>query len=266
MATDSLRGRRIVVTRMREQSGELEAMLRAEGAEPVICPAIMIAPPEEFAPLDAVIDRLRSFDLIVFTSANSIHSLVDRMRMRRIAMPARIPGVAAVGAATARAAEAHGFEVQIIPERYIAESLVGDLRRLKAGKVVLLRGDLGRSTVRDGLVDAGWDVHDVVAYRTLRGDGIEELGHQLRLGRIDAVTFSSSSSVQYTVEGLQRSGDIGLLLQSKERPAVICLGPVTADTARELGLVVDAVAKQFDVPGLVNVLRDWFASRKSVHA
>lgn len=266
MATDSLRGCRIVVTRMREQSGELEALLRAEGAEPVVCPAIMIAPPEDFVLLDVVIDRLHTFDLIVFTSANSIESLVSRMRARGVSMPASGPAVATVGPATARVAEAHGFQVKIIPEHFIAESLLGDLRKLEQGKALLLRGDIGRSTVNDGLVNAGWDVHDVVAYRTIPGDGIEELGRQLRLGRIDAVTFSSSSSVRYTAEGLKRVGDINLLVQGEDRPAVICLGPVTADTAREMGLIVDAVARQFDARGLVDALREWFTNRKSVHA
>lgn len=251
---------------MREQSGELEAMLRAEGAEPVVCPAIMIVPPKDFAPLDAVIDRLQTFDLIVFTSANTIDSLVTRMRVRCVSMPASVPAVAAVGPATARAAEAHGFQVKIVPEQFIAESLLSDLRTLEQGKALLLRGDIGGSTVHDGLVNAGWDVHDVVAYRTIPGDGIEELGRQLRLGKIDAVTFSSPSSVRYTVESLKRFGDITLLVQSEERPAVICLGPVTADTAREMGLIVDAVARQFDARGLVDALREWFTNKKSVHA
>lgn len=266
--TDSLqplRGRRIAITRTREQATELADLLQKAGAEAVICPAIRIVPPDEIVDLDLAIDQLSSFDLIVFASANSIAALTQRMKQRGIAFAADFPPVAAVGAATARAAEMEGFVVAVVPDQFVAESLVMELRSLAPGRVLLLRADIGRPLVRDALVADGWDVVDVVAYRTIPGDGIALLARELQGKKIDAITFSSSSSVRFTVEGLTQSGEIHFLHSGTSRPAVICLGPVTAKTARDLGVRVDSVAGRFDARGLADAVADWFTQTGNVN-
>ncbi len=246
--------RRIAITRTEGQSGEMVERLRAEGFEPVVCPAIQIAPPADFGPLDDVIRRLGEFDVIVFTSANSVSSLSGRMRTLGAVMNVTCPVVAAIGPATAQAARESGFVVTLVPGEFIAEGLLKDMQKLPTGRALLLQGDIARPVMRDGLVAAGWDVEDVVAYRTLPGSGLGMLSDLLRNRSIDAVIFSSASSVGYCVEAVRRSGTFDLL-----RNAVIfCIGPVTAGTAGELGLRVDAVAESYNSAGLMSVIREWF--------
>lgn len=257
MATD-IRGRRIAITRMQAQSGEIVERLEAEGFAPVVCPAIEIAPPADMGPLDDVIRRLAEFDVIVFTSANSVVALTDRMLSLGITVGRR-PAVAAIGPATAKAARASGFAVTLVPSEFIAEELLREMHKLATGRALLLQGDLARPVLRDGLVRAGWYVEDIVAYRTLPGSGLKKLADLLRKQSIDAVTFSSASSVRYSIEAMKQSGTFELL-----RAAVIfCIGPVTARTAGELGLRVDAVAESYDAAGLASAIRGWFENHET---
>lgn len=266
LAGRPLAGRRIVITRAQDQSEELAKHLRSLGAEPIICPAIQIDPPDSFDRLDAAIDRLAEFDWIVFTSGNGVTALLDRMARRSRTLPASPPNVAVVGAATARVAEAHGLPVTAIPERYVAESLVETFGDLTGQSVLLVRADIARPTLRDGLRGRGAVVEDVVAYRTVPGHGIAQLGETLRAGGVDAVTFSSSSTVRYFLEGLRSGPHAEFLRDASPRPAIICLGPVTASAARASGLPVDAVASTFDAEGLTEALIDWFSRPRDANA
>lgn len=255
----------MVVTRAREQAGPLAAQLLSLGAEPLICPAIQISPPPTFNSMDAAIARLAEFEWIVFTSANGVTALVDRMNTLGRERPDPMPNVAVVGAATARAAEAQGFAVTAMPERYVAESLVETFGDLSGDAVLLIRADIARPTMLEGLRNRGAIVEDVVAYRTVPGDGISELGQALQAGTVDAVTFSSSSTVRYFVQGLQATGSVEVLTQDATGPAVICLGPITASAARACGLRVDAIADTFDADGLTDALIAWFDGREKSH-
>ena len=260
-----LAGRRIVITRAREQSEEFAARLRALGAEPLLCPAIQIDPPESFEKLDAALDRLSDFDWIVFTSANGVTALFERMRVTGRGIPNNMPRVAVVGAATARLAQVHGLAVTLIPERYVAESLLETFGNVSGQSMLLLRADIARPTMLHGLRDRGAIVEDVIAYRTVPGSGLSALREAMRSGTVDAVTFSSSSTVRYFMQGLGIDGHSGLPDDMK-RAAVICLGPVTASAARASGLHVDAVADTFDANGLTEALINWFRDHGNANA
>ncbi len=123
-----LEGRRVLVTRAAHQASKLSDGLRTLGAEPVEVPVLEIRPPESFAPLDAALGNLGRYGWLVFTSANAVRSVASRAKEQGFALtPSELQRIAAVGAATAAAIEQIGLNVKIVPESYVAESLVDAL-------------------------------------------------------------------------------------------------------------------------------------------
>jgi uroporphyrinogen III methyltransferase/synthase len=237
-------GRRVVVTRARDQASELTERLRAEGADVVEVPTIAIEDPADAAALRAATSRLAGghYDWVVFTSANAVHRLMAGLRDARALGRTQ---VAAVGSATAKALAAHGLVADLVPERFVAEALVDVMPAPPASgrRVLVPRAAAGRDVLPDGLRAAGWEVDLVEAYRTVPA---ATTAHDVdRLRHADAITFTSSS----TVTNFLASVGAGLV------PAVVaCIGPVTADTARAAGLSVTVVAAASTVDGLVEAL------------
>jgi uroporphyrinogen III methyltransferase/synthase len=247
-------GKRIVVTRAREQASALSDLLREQGAEPLEFPTIRIAPLDNYSELDGAIEALRSYDWVVFTSANGVRSFFERLQNdHKDARALGAARVAAIGPATADALRDFGIQPDFVPTRFVAESVAEEWPdRDTAGKRVLLaRAKEAREFLPDRLREMGAEVDVVAAYQTVRDDSAaEELREELSAGRIDAVTFTSSSTVRNFVEGLGAS-DVASMLK---HVTVACIGPVTADTARELGLEPTLVAEEFTVEGLVQAL------------
>lgn len=260
MQETPLQGRRIVVTRAREQSDTLIERLRALGAEPIPCPAIAIAPPPDFAPLDAAIARLHEYDWLIVTSANGVRALVERMTAlgRDPSMPAGL-AIGAIGPATAQELAKHGLEARFVPTAYVAEAILAEIGDVAGRRILLPRADIAREALAAGLRERGAVVDEIAAYRTVPGPGAPELAGRLRAQAIDAITFTSSSTVRYLLDGLEAAGldraDARGLLTGA---AVVCIGPITAGTAREEGLRVDAVAREYTAEGLVEALVEWF--------
>lgn len=247
-------GKRIVVTRAREQASGLSDLLREYGAEPVEFPTIRIAPLEDYTELDAALRRAVEYAWIVFTSANGVRSVFDRVdaagRDTRVFAGARI---AAIGPATADTLREHGIRADFVPSRFVAESVAEEWpERNMAGKRVLLaRAAEAREFLPEKLHELGAQVDVVAAYRTVRdASGADEVHEQLAAGEIDAVTFTSSSTVRNFVESLGAENVPKLLAGV----TIACIGPITAETARELGLEPTLVADEFTVKGLVDAL------------
>jgi uroporphyrinogen III methyltransferase/synthase len=248
-------GKRVLVTRSREQAGSLSALLLEYGAEPVEVPVLEIAPPESYDPLDGAIGRLSGYDWVVFTSANGVKAFMGRLEALGLDVRALAgPRLAAIGPATAQELRGYHLKVDLVPPEYVAEEVVAALLSTGvAGRRVLLpRADLARDLLAVELEKAGALVDNVMAYRTVPAAGdLARLRERLSAGEIDVVTFTSSSTVRYLLAGL---GDDGASLLT--RPLVACIGPITAKTARELGLRVDVVAAEHTIPGLVEALAE----------
>ena len=261
MQTEPLHGKRIVVTRAEEQSGGLLARLRALGAEAIACPAIAIAPPSDFAPLDAAIARLHEYDWLIVTSVNGVRALLGRMT--DLGYDSRALDqlrIGAIGPATAEALAAHGLRAHFVPREYVAEAILAEIGDVAGLRMLLPRADIARDALTVGLRARGASVDELAAYRTIPGDGARALVDRLRARAIDAITFTSSSTVRYLLDGLEAAGidrAEARLLQADA--AVVCIGPITAATAREEGLRVDAVAREYTIDGLVAALVEWFA-------
>jgi uroporphyrinogen-III synthase len=259
----SLAGKRVVNTRAPRQAADLDALLRAREAEPVAYPCIDIALPDDTRPLD---DALRAatrgeFDWLVLTSANTVLSLSRRVDALGLDMPG-LHGMkmAAIGPVTAQAArDLLGLEASSLPEEYMAESLVEALRIARGGRVLLPQSDLARPVLADGLAAAGLAVTVVAAYRTVIGSGGADVPALLAAGRIDALTFTSSSTVENFLIRLSReSGDRASLAEV----CLACIGPATARTAVEHGLSVNVMPTEHTLEGLVRDLEVYFVEAR----
>lgn len=256
-ARGTLSGRRVVVTRSRAQARRLCALLEAEGAEVIEIPVIRLSPPDDYGPVDRAIERLADYQWIVFTSQNAVTAFMDRMRIRG-QDPARLGRLraATIGPATGDALRAYGIRPALAPARFVAEALVDAFARahpegLRGTRVLLPRAVGARAVLPDGLRALGAVVDVVPLYRVEVERAQDPAAwKRLREGTVDAVTFTSPSTVRHLIEllGAEASRVLG--------PAIIaCIGPVTAAAARERGLTVDLVAETYTIPGLVDALR-----------
>ncbi len=253
MSSLALAGRRVLVTRASHQAGKLSEGLRALGAEPVEVPVLEIRPPESFAPLDAALRQIDRYDWLILTSANAARAVTKRAEELRIALEqaARLK-VASVGEATAAAARKAGLQVAFVPEEYVAENLVAGLldglHLQTAGvRILLARAAVARDVIPDALREAGIAVDVVDAYRNVLPEAAPELLHRAVAKRIDAATFTSSSSATHLAEAARLAGIAWPLAGV---PAV-SIGPITSETLIGLGWPPAAEANPSDIPGLI---------------
>jgi len=255
-------GRRVLVTRSREQAGELCDALAALGAETIEAPMIRIVPPEDPAPLLEAAAHAGDFDWIIFTSANAVEAfmgalLADGHDVRTL-NGARL---CAVGSATAaRLAEYH-LNADLVPAEFKAEGVVAALAArgpLEGLKVLLPRADIGREVIAHALQRAGAEVRDVTAYRTVLDDvqreGDPDIYGMLLERKIDVVTFTAGSAVRNfaTVFGEEQAVDL------LRHTAVAVIGPVTAQAAEQLGIRVAIQPAVYTVPALVDAIAAYF--------
>jgi uroporphyrinogen-III synthase len=244
-----LAGRRVLVTRAAQQAGKLSEGLRALGAEPVEVAVIEIVPPESYEPLDDALRHLDRYDWLILTSANAVRALIERAAALGIvlAQSAQLK-VAAVGAATAEAARHAGFHVAVVPEAYVAESLVESLRDKVADKRVLLaRAAVARDVIPDALQAAGAVVDVLEAYRNVLPEAAPERLHRAVQEGLDAITFTSSSSATHLAEAARLAG----VAWPFAGVAAVSIGPITSQTLRDLGWEPAAEAQPSDIPGLI---------------
>lgn len=262
-----LAGKRVLVTRSQEQAGELAAFIKARGGEPVEFPVIRLQRPErpeDVRHLDDALNRIGDFDWIVFTSVNGVDYTLSRMReLRQDLRAMHRAKLAAVGPKTQEALLERGLVADLVPHReFQAEVLLEVLLQfVQTGEQVLLpQGDLSRTVLADGLRAFGADVTAVKPYENvLSVTGGEYALEQLRMGVIDAVTFTSSSTVTNLLEALRRLGEVNPA-ELLNRTALVCIGPITAQTAAAAGLRIRAMANQSTVPSLVDALCDHVGS------
>ena len=242
-----LSGRRIVVTRARAQASELSRRLAALGADPVELPAIRIEPTIDSDAVRKAVESLHTYALVCLTSANGVHLLFEAMGAQgRDARALAQAQVAAIGPGTARALADHGVTADIVPERFVAESLVEALADVPVeGKPLLLaRAAEAREVLPDALRERGAEVDVVALYDTVTETPTD--AEVAAAQSADYVTFTSSSTVRNLVAALNG--------QLPDSARIVSIGPVTSDAARDAGLTVDVEADSHDVDGLVEAL------------
>ena len=254
--TKGLKDKRVVVTRAEHQAQELAQLLRIKGAEPVIYPCIRIIPPANPRLLDNSLRRAAGgdFDWLIITSTNTVNILSQRLDSLKLSLDDI--RVAVIGPRTAAAAARQlRLEINIVPESFIAEGLIEALPPMKGQAVLLPQAALARPTLAQGLITAGAKVMEVEAYRTEIGQGGPPVPQMLADGQIDALVFSSASTVSYFLERLDREG--GLKDDMKE-VCLAAIGPVTANSMRELDLPVNVQPARYTLAELVEALADYY--------
>jgi uroporphyrinogen III methyltransferase/synthase len=252
----SLFGLRVLVTRPRDKAGQMAARLHDLGAEPVIFPTIAIHPPESWEPLDAAVDRLSSYDWVIFTSTNGVRFFWDRLEQRgRDARAFAGAHLAAIGPVTARELTTRGLRPDLVPDQYVAEAILEEIGGVEGQRILLPRADIARPALADGLIAAGAGVDEVAAYRTVPASATdaEEIRERLTAGELDVLTFTSSSTVRNFVAALAPMPDL------PDETIVACIGPITAQTAEESGLPVHVSASEHTIEGLIKALETYMA-------
>jgi uroporphyrinogen-III synthase len=256
-AKSPLAGERILVTRSREQAGALAAELRALGADVIEIPAIEIRPPSSYAALDLAIHAAEDYDWLILTSVNGVKALFTRLAQLGSGIEKLLHlNIAAIGPATRAAIEQEGLPVDVVPEDYVAESVVESLRDSVRGKrVLLVRAKVARDVIPKELTDAGATVDVVEAYETVVP---EESRAKLRdvLGnpeqRPTAITFTSSSTAKNFLELLGKDNT-----QLLNGITLASIGPVTTVTLDEIGLRADVEAEEYTILGLAQALAEY---------
>ena len=256
-----LSGRRVLVTRTRTQAGALSQLLLERGAMPVELPTIEIQRPDIADGLDTPLKRLREFDWVVFTSVNAVDIVFERLDA--LGMDARAfsgSEVAAIGPATAEGLKKRGIVPDLVPESFVSESMVEAFKAqdMHDAKVLLPRADIARDALSEGLKALGASVDEVIAYHTVTPADTAKKAREIVSKGVDVATFTSSS----TVLNLSRAmnGELEMLSQA----TIACIGPITADAAREVGLAPDIVSSEHTIPGLVNALEAYYMQKGGV--
>ena len=266
MTAKALSGKRVLLTRSREDSHATAALLRERGAEPVVLPMIEIHPPADPTPLVRAVSRLRyDYDWVAFTSGNGVHRMWSAITAQ--GLDARAFGdvkLAAVGPGTGQALEAHGLRADVVAKEFRGEGLADAMLHAIQGRparVLIARAMNARDVLPDALRGAGCSVDVVAAYATrpASSERVAELVAMLAppAGRsgVDAATFASSSAIDNICDLLgPRAAE--LLAHVK----VASIGPLTTATAERRGVRVDATATEFTVAGLVEALEAVFRS------
>ena len=259
---EPLAGKRVVVTRAPEQSQELVDALENLGAEVLLMPVVSFAPPEDSTELDAALRNKKDFDWMLFTSQNAVRFVFLRACELSHVQPVQPPRpkVAAVGWATAQAAKNLDLRVDFVAQTQTGESLAAELRDQMVGKRVLLpRSDRVDDRLPDALREAGAQVKEVVAYRTLRPASLDpEILGAVRRAEVAAVVFASPSAY-HNLAAFVPAAELAAL---SERVQFAAIGSTTTRALREAGARVAIEANDSSSAGLADAIAKYYQRQK----
>jgi uroporphyrinogen III methyltransferase / synthase len=253
-------GKRIVLTRAREQAREFSQLLAAYGAEPIEAPTIQIVPPVSWQAIDQAIDRLGEYDWLIFTSVNGVIPFMDRLhgagKDSRALAHLR---VCAIGPRTAEEVARYGLTPDLVPSEFQAEGVLTVLaeRDLRGKKILIPRAEVAREILPEQLRRMDAEVDVIAVYRTIApAADLSRLMELIEAGKIDVVTFTSSSTVRNFVDmigGRDQARRLG------SKTTIGCIGPITAQTAEQYGLTVTIMPPENTVPALAQAIVRYFS-------
>jgi uroporphyrinogen III methyltransferase / synthase len=255
-----LTGRRVLVTRPRQQVTSFVRGLEARGAQVAIYPTVEILPLRDTVALDRAIQNMGGYDWLIFTSANGVRHFLQRCEALGQVASLQGPRLGAIGPETARVLEEHDLRVEVVPREYRAEGILDELGadRVCGARFLLARVAGARDVLPETLRQWGGVVDVVEAYRSQPvKDGGERLSALLKSGTLDCVTFTSSSTVNGFFDMLEAEDFAG----SVAGITVACIGPITAQTARDRGVKVHVEAREYTVNGLIRAIVEYYKAR-----
>lgn len=261
-----LAGKKILLTRTPEQASEIKEKLEKYGAEVFSLPTIRIVPPKSYSELDKAINEVETYQWIIFTSQNAADYFFQRyFRKNKTLVNLKKIKIGAIGPATRKKLEEYNLKIVFQPKKYTSEGIVKEFKtkkfgigggHLKGERILLPRADIAPQWLPEQLSKLGFQVTQVVAYRTEREKKIQPgIKKMLKNGKIDFVVFTSSSTVK---------NFLALIPKKKLHPKIkfVSIGPVTTKTARELGLKISIQAKKYTTAGLVKVILNYADVRR----
>lgn len=257
MAEKSLSGKKILITRARDQAAVFASTLKGLGAEVVELPTIEIVPPVSWNRLDRAIDQIASYEWLIFTSANGVNFFWQRWRERSKGHLPPSLKICAIGPATAYQLMEKGIEVHYTPEEFVAEAILKGLAKsgLRGKRILLARAKEARDVLPEGLRRMQARVDVVEVYRTVKPKGgAKGLKDLLKKGKVDVITFTSSSTVNHFVELLKKEN----LQELLKNCAIACIGPITARTAKNWRMRVHIQPKEYTIPALTQAIVQYF--------
>ncbi|MBI4664788.1 MAG: uroporphyrinogen-III C-methyltransferase [Nitrospinae bacterium] len=252
-------GRKIVVTRAREQASVFADRLKKSGADVIEFPTIETKQPDSWDSLDAAIERLPQFDWVIFTSVNGVRYFLQRLKERGSDIrELKGPQICAIGPKTAEAIENLGVRVAAVPSEYRAEAILGALggENLKGKNILIPRAKVAREVLPEELVKLGANVTVAEAYETVKPAALkDEMVKLFSENRVDAVTFTSSSTVSNFMDMFGKEEAVRLMNGVK----VASIGPITSDTARKFGLEPSIEPKDYTTEALAVALESYYS-------
>ncbi|MBM4462055.1 MAG: uroporphyrinogen-III C-methyltransferase [Chloroflexi bacterium] len=249
-------GKRILVTRARQQAGTLSKLLAERGAMPVELPTLEIQSVPDALELKQALLDLESYDWIVFTSVNGVEAFFQGLRgLGHDARALKGTKVGAIGPATAEALEQRGVCPDYMPQNYTSEGLLAGFENLsvKGCRFLLPRADIAGKELAEGIARLGAKVHEVAVYSTVMPAEVPSEARQMLVsGQIDLITFTSPSAVANLVNLLGEEGQV------VKKTEIACIGPTTAAEAVRIGFEVDIVAKEHTIAGLVEAIEQYY--------
>jgi len=251
-------GKRVIVTRSREQASKLSRLLEEYGAEVIEFPTIKIVPPKSFDELDNAIDNISRYNWVIFTSVNGVKYFLERLGVKNKDFR-ELKGIkiATIGPATAGELKRLGIIVDLIPDEYRAEALVSFFEKGGASglKILIPRARFAREILPDKLREIGVEVDVVPAYETVKPEeNVEKIEKLLRDENIDLITFTSSSTVINFVNFFKKE-EIKELLKGVK---IASIGPITAKKAEEFSLTSHIIPEKFTIESLVKSIVEYF--------
>ncbi|MEZ0324509.1 MAG: uroporphyrinogen-III synthase [Fimbriimonas sp.] len=242
-----LRGKSVLITRPKHQAAEMAGQLEQLGAAVIMMPALEIAPLEDTASLDDALRRLSTFDWVVLTSVNGVRAVVSRMGILGIPVKELASvRLAVIGPATARELSELVRAPDLMPAEFVSESIVEALGDVGGQRFLLARADKARRDLAVTLRERGAEVEEVAAYRILQAAEEGELPQDAP----DYIVLTSSAGVRATHDLLGACGREHWMRESR----LACIGPITAATVVELGLMPHLIAGEYTAPGLVEAI------------
>lgn len=252
-------GKRIVITRARAQSSELERQLSELGAQVLEVPSIRIVPPQSWQPLDDAITNLERYDWIVFTSVNGVESFFQRLlKPGSDSRKLHNAKIAAIGSTTVKQLRQYGILADLQPPKFVAEALIEALQKQTeiSGKHFLLPcAEPARPVFKDELLKAGAELNEVVAYRTVtESDQGEKTIKQIQAGQVDLITFTSSSTVKNFAKLIGTDQ-----INNLKNVTVASIGPITCQTALDHGFNPKIMPTEYTIPALVQAVVNYYS-------
>lgn len=255
-------GKRVLITRSREQSKKMADQVLSQGGKPILFPTIQIKAPNDFAKLDLAMSRASNYDWIVFTSVNGVEGFFRRFfsnghDIRDLAGPK----FGAIGPITAKAIQKQGIRVELLAEQFVAEGVLEalDAQDVKGKRFLIPRAERAREVLPEGIMNRGGMVELVTVYRTDLPDqaDVSAIKESLGNGEVDVITFTSSSTVSHFVHLVGKEDTVNLL----NSIVIASIGPVTSQTIREFGLLPTLEASEYTIDGLMKAIESHFCNK-----